>query len=360
MRRCVLVVAVVAFGAVARMPGAAAEPFQIIVMIVPEGEEEALSAAIQAVESQLADLDVSFQLERVEAFPDKLSAQIEIAADVAMRHKSLSVIWCDSSNSDQVLLYLSEATGDRLLVRRIKEVEAGGRAETLAVIVRASVNAMLRGGEIGVAVSEIPTEQTSGHPERPAADRDEVSSESPPGPEQRHLVWLQVAYAMYVHSRERPVIHGGHMAIGVRVFSSLSIVGGYAILQRIESTGDSGTLELARHPVELGLAWEIALGSFTLSPSLQLWFDVAVAKMRSDRAEVAPRDNRDFVFSLLPALELGYDIFERFSLFLCAAAEVSLNAVHYVVDRRSSGKETLIDSWPVQPWIFAGLKVEIF
>jgi hypothetical protein len=339
-----------------------------VVMIVDSGSEEASSTIVQAVESQLADIDVVFSLEAVDEIAQNLNVQLDVVAKVAHRRNALVVIWCDLVGSNKVLLYLSETKGDRVLVRKIEESEQGGRAEALAVIVRSSVNAILKGGEIGVKVEpkagvlpeSLPKSKPEGDEHKVAKTGEEEDEPRPHRVETRKF-WIRAAYALYMHSEKQIANHGADVGLGISLKSSWSVIVGYRILSRIEEgRSNIGTMRLARHPLCLGIAWEYDVGGLVLQPSLSLTMDFASFEMKRLFAgmEIVD-DTSDILFSVLPAFKIEYWVTSRLGLFLCVAAEISLNSIHYVTVDANHEKTVLLDSWPVQPWFFAGFSVRI-
>jgi hypothetical protein len=68
-------------------------------------------------------------------------------------------------------------------------------------------------------------------------------------------------------------------------------------------------------------------------------------------------DRNDVVVSLLPALELGVRITDWLMPYLAAGVEIALNPLVYETGG-PLGEQALIEPWPVQPWVLAGLAFE--
>ncbi len=342
---------------------------QIVAMLVPADQEDQLGQIVHAVDSQLSDCNVALRLMRVQNLGETLETQVAVAERVSLETGALAVFWCDLVTNGEMYLYLSEEAGKRILVRKLEKTEERGRAEGLAIIVRSSVLALMQGGKIGVEVEQaVVPQKTDQHetarptPNPPSKSPRVIEERVSPATGSTRFA-LQVAYAFQSVSEDHYAQHGLDLAIDVRVHPHLSLLAGYTIFGAAEKNVDSVDVRFYRHPARLGVRAHIDLGAVELGGALALLADFATQKISVSRIDPTQMDiasdKNDLFFSLLPSLEIIVPIIDRMSFFFAAAAEVQLNSRRYVAEM-SGQKRVLLDSWPVQPWIVAGLWAKLF
>ncbi len=342
---------------------AADTPLPTVVMIVPADQDEVSVPIIQAVKAQFADLDVTLHLLPTETLAAGVRNQIAQAEEAATRNQAIAVFWCDLSSEEHIFLYLSEKEGNRIFVRRLSETEQGGRAEALAIIVRDSVAEMLRGAKIGVEVVKIV--------KPPRIQAETTARVVTPKPEEKprgvgRWLYNQIGYTYYAYSGDHPVVHGLGLGLGVHIHSNFAVVGGYTVLSTIEEQrtiaahGKTVLLRVDRHPANLGLRAHYFSGLIDFGGSLKLVVDYATFESHSfDNTPNIIKDKGDLLLSVIPAADIAFVIAGKLALFISAGVEISLITKHYLVEITPGEKTVLLDSWPVQPWAVAGLKIGI-
>lgn len=128
----------------------------------PEPEQ---AEALLAVRAQLGDVPARILIETRERAGD-IRAQLDQAKDLATANHATGVFWIDAAPGD-ILLYLFEPSGKRLLVRRVSAPSESGSAvaaEDAANIVHATVLALAEGREIGM--TPIPPPSPTSTPTR--------------------------------------------------------------------------------------------------------------------------------------------------------------------------------------------------
>jgi len=360
-----LLTALAASSAEAQPGDTAAGGSPIVLMLVPADTDEDVSRlVVRAVQSQLSDLDVSFRLSPVERLPDGLRGQIALAEQLAAESSALAVFWCDLADREQVFLYLRGVEADRILVRRLEEPDVGGMAEALAIIVRASIGELLRGGRVGIAVAEAVAAEEPVPAPAPVepAEQPPAPVEGEPAPRVLRIA-NRIGYVFETYSGEQPATHGLGLGVGIRVHPNIWLLAGYTIAATIRGgggEGDAAAIRLARHPIHLGLGGFLEAGAFELGGSVAAVVDYVTFEVRELREGMdAVEDNDDVLVSLLPALEARLWLFSRLQAVLAVGAEIPLRAAHYVARTLDGGQEVLLDAWPAQPWILAGLAVEL-
>jgi len=314
-------------------------------------------AVMEAVRAQLSDLEVRLEAREVEGLSGSALARQISAAERETTAGVLAAFWFDFGAEGSVHLFLAGPGGERVLVRRLEASQATGRAEGLAIIVRASVAAMLQGGRIGISVEEAvamedrprepaPPPPPPGAPPPAADDDDDEPSLS-----------MGVAYSYHARSDDQPAISGLWLGLELRVAGRLSVLAGYTVLANVEAGNDLATLKLAGHPVDFGLGARFPAGPLELGGALSMVVDNETQE--AERLAAGMRrngDTDDLIIGLRAMADLSARIAPRLRLFLCAGVQVPLNPRRYSASG-PDGSETLIDSWPVYPWALLGLRV---
>lgn len=305
-----------------RSAGGKGAPPKTVVMIVPKGMPGQHNRATTAVRSQLADLRVRLHVEQVDRVEDRLSSRVQLARRIARQQKAVAVFWADLSLPDQLFLYLSEPGGGRILVRNIssKSSSREERLETMAVIVRASVKAMLGGARIGIRAPRL------------SAERKEVEKEVLSG-----LLRLSVSYGLFTFSREKPLSHGARFELSVRVWRWLRLFLGYRLEAPISVQNDAVTMGLNRHPMEAGAVLHWRLGRWWLEGGGGVVVDYStwsVTPRREGVYPVLPQSRWDV--GLFPFVSGGWSP-ARFSfIFIALGLDVGLKDTRFVVETASS------------------------
>jgi len=321
------------------------------VVLIAQVDQPMIQEVIRAVEAQLSDLPVLLEIQWAEGHDEDLRIQVDHAAAVSRDRSAVAVFWCyrqveESGTEDRLVIFLGHPGGDRVLVRKLNGTETTGLAEAVAIIVRSTIGAVLGGDEVGVEVARV-AEWVPGERE----DRQTSNS---------RLLALHASYTLASHSKSHPAIHGLGLGLDFRIHGWLLFTGGYTILGMMEEDGQSASVKIRRHPVHLGLRVEFPVKNLRLGGSMCLTIDSATVEVYDLAPHmVATPAEVEVVFGLLPVLRFGVLIQNRLYPFVAVGAQVPFNARTYIV-QGPSGREMLIDSWPLQPWVKAGLSVSLF
>ncbi|MFO8072453.1 MAG: hypothetical protein R6V85_11320 [Polyangia bacterium] len=333
------------------------EPLRVV-MLLDADRTEVARPVTRAVEAQLSDLDVELVIEELEALPEQLPGQVREAEAVLERSGALAVLWFDFTGPSEVYLHISGPESDRVLVRRL-EPAAGevGLAEELAIIVRATVEALLSGGRIGVAVEELaprpPLRTESGPPPPFPPDRPEPRLE--PEPSAASRLALLVGYALHMRSSDHLAVHGLAIGLEARVRGPLFLSAGYRAFSPIETRGELADVRVARHPAQLGMALAFDLGRLRLGAGVEMQLDYLTEEV-SNLADGMRRagDLDDLELALLPRAELLFRLAERLAIRAAAGAELPLNPRHFTA-KRAGRTEVLVDTWSARPLLELGI-----
>jgi len=321
-----------------------------IVMIARTETEVESRGLIQAIRGQLSDLSVIFEVKWVDKLPPELPLQVEIAGETARKTGALTVFWYDNDRCDQVFLYLSDTDQGRLLVRWLDAEQEGNRDETLAIILHSAVEAMLNGGQIGVAIKTDPAEKPS--------QTEQIQQVSPLSlrPETGTVnIEMGAAYSLGGHSSAHPVIHGLNLGISIVFPVGLSVFASYAVCGPVRMEENETAIDIQSHPISLGLQYAWNPGRFRIGGAFALTGDYVIQDTRAVATETAVADdNEDFVFSVAPLLTAAVAFTGYVGLSLRAGPEFIINNVRYTaID--DSGKTIIDEPWGIRPRITVGL-----
>jgi hypothetical protein len=355
-----MVAVLLAGRAEARQAGSDQVTCPTVLMIATTAEDEEVSRlVVGAVQSQLSDLDVTFRVSPIEQLPGPLREQIALADRLASEARALAVFWCDVSDPDQVFLYLTGTETDRILVRRLEEPDRSGMSEALAIIVRASVGELLRGGRVGIEVAEAVAAESEPPALIEPAPPPPAPAEEEPSPRVLRIAH-RIGYVFDMYSTEQPATHGLELGLGVRVHPYIWVLAAYTMVGTMYEDGLMAELRLRRHPTHLGLGVSFPVGIFEIGAYVAGVLDYVTFEVRGLADGMAPvEDNDDLLFSVVAAFEARMRLLSRLEVVVAVGAEIPVSAVHYVVET-PAGKEVLLDSWPVQPRLFAGFAVDLW
>jgi hypothetical protein len=262
-----------------------------VVMLAESHHRETSERAASAVRGQLSSLPVELEVCWIDRFPGEVSDQIREAERRARSSGAIAVFWCDLGRADRIYLYFAAPGGGRVLLRELSGPDEGGLSEALAVIVSSSVEAMLAGGKIGVAVP--PGEPREAGETSPATKRPPDSSAV--------SLRAEAGYALDILSRSAGPTHGPSLAVGLDAGEHFSCELGYRFAFPVERSARGVSPELWRHPVLLSARAALPLLPFRLSAGLALIVDTVTEKVRAldERTEVSG-DGAEVYVSLMP------------------------------------------------------------
>jgi len=314
---------------------------QAVVMLAPAHSRDTLGDLIRAVEGQLSDLDVAFRVEWLAEVPRELPAAIDVARDVG---GAAVVFWFDLENAGEVYIYLAESERRRILVRRLDAADGSARFESLAVIVHEVVDAVLRGGKIGVELDEPPEREPVREP-----TLEEPSIAEPVRPERPVRLAVDLGYDIRTHSTRKPVVHGFALQLSATFDFGLAVFGGYVFQPPIEIAARRIEFNLRSHPISLGAGYLWTIARFRLGGAVALIWDYVVQETTgAESATAITKDNEDLVFSVAPMVVVEMTIVRPVALFLDAGVQIDATSVEYAATDES-GSHVLVAPWRTRP-----------
>jgi hypothetical protein len=321
-----------------------------LILLVPAEQDDTARAAVTALSSQLSDLEADLAVTPVAALPTSFGAALEAARGLARPSGVAAILWVVDVGDEAAVLYLFEGDGARALMRRVEGEGAAARFEAAAVIARMSIDELLRGGRVGVAVEPAPA------PKPPA------SAAAPREPETRarRSGWLRpsAAYALTVRSADHPAVQGLDIACAAAPSERVELFAGYTVLERVEDRGGGVTLTLSRHPFRFGARGVFRWSLVELGVALAIVMDWTTFEADLDPGLSPVRDRADFVLGALPSVDFGVAPVRWLAVFASIGAEIDLPSRSYGFDR-GGGRVVLVDTWRAQPWLLAGVAVRV-
>jgi len=348
-----------------------------VMMVAESSEKEAFSPLISAVRAQLSDFPVVFRVKWVENFPAELPAQEEFSVSISEESGASMVFWCDFTRTDRMYLYLAIPELARVVVRRLDSSGVGFTAETLGIMVRNLVDAVLKGAVDSIQ-PYIPEEEQPKVPantpaeEQPSSDSsaaemdksDEkpknsgatqtltgnVNEESTSRTEQNR-VYAQVGYALDILSTSHLATHGVSFVLDVYLVKNWHLFAGYTAAVAIQAKVEGFEMALSRHPVMLGSRYGILLGRVELGGGLFCSLDYTKEKIRSvDGPFSAKTEGGEFIVSLVPFFHSSVRIYSTLFLYLNVGIDVPFNRPNYVINSKSeNGSTSIFSTWAVRP-----------
>jgi hypothetical protein len=272
---------------------------------------------------------------------------------------AIAHVWIDLRRADGVLLYIADKGLDRVLVRRVpvgRVVDEVAREE-LAHIVEASVDALLQGGQIGVAVDR---KSLDDRPKEPPVERE---VERPPVPRATTLA-LGLGYEAEAWAGGQTPMHGPLASVelvfgGGDARPGLALSGQWRFPHTVESAPlglrlDEQALRVAGTlDVKLGGRWVFR---WALGGGLDVVHSTPLA-FGADRASVEPA-----TIALDPVLRAGAAVTHEFAdgkrLALGAAAELDLVDTRYYVDL-GSNSEVVLRPWRMRPCLVLEIAADV-
>ncbi|MBN1770848.1 MAG: hypothetical protein JXB32_06300 [Deltaproteobacteria bacterium] len=326
-----------------------------VLMIVPRSNAGVSERAVEAARAQLADLPVEIEVVWVETMTPGLREQLGVIRVLAAERGAGIAFWVDLESADEVMVYVAEPGGGRVLARAI---DTGGqpeesRYEITALILRATIEALVQGGEIGVRMPELP-DVVSPPVIRPVP----APPVAPPPPvEAVPVLELSGAYAPALQDDGLSVVHAGRLALTWRPAAWAGVFAACRLVAPFERENEQVVLSFEPHPFEIGFGVRWTWGDWRLDLSGALVNDVVSwsAQPRRDTVETRSPSWR-WVVALAPEVAVRWSPLGNYALFAGLGMDFVLNDGPSVVDT-PLGPATVVEPWPVRPFLRLGVEM---
>jgi hypothetical protein len=340
---------------------------QSVVLLTPRARPAAAQHVIRAAWAQLSDVPVDLRVVRVARIPRSPARQLARARRAGSRASVVAVFWVDTSR-EVLRILLCGRGGDRLVTRPLGEASSEGHAETIAVILRTTVRAHRQGRSVGRALPPPEPRRRASSPPAPKGGADVGGGRANGGArtERAARMGLELAGATDLFAQDRL-----RLGTGLRVGLLVHLVPRWAVFAayRLEapmrvSESEVASLQIRRHPVELGARFCWSSGRFSLGARLALGLlvlDRDLALLDSDYLplEAGP----DLQLTVTPSLLVAFRPTRRLAVVLELGVRI-LAVGNRPYTLRALEQEDpdvlLVDPLVAQPQIRLGLEVDLF
>jgi hypothetical protein len=298
-----------------------------------------------ALEDALATQLLALPVDVVFDVQDEPSSAIEQRMDAmkqsAIEHRAVAVFWLDVRTADRWFLYAVDAQVEHMVLRPLvaKPDSREATIESVAVIVRATTDALLHGETLPAAV--VPPLAAAVVPP-PAAQKAKPTTPWPVVNADRNTSALRLA-AGYVGTTFAKQLKW-QSGLGVRadwVWSAGPFLGlGYTFFEVAEfNRPEPIRFTLARHPIALRSGLRFASGDFTFTGELDAEIELREGTSTNNLNVVGDSmftaSNRPprVVYSVCPKLESEFSITSWLRVYAGAGADIVLSSVDYKVDK---------------------------
>jgi len=318
------------------VPSAAAPAQKTVVLIAQEDADPMTERALDAIGAGLVDVPITLVPRRVAGWDNAIANRVDHARGVAASTGAIAVIWLDLSAPQHVFLFIADSTGGRVLVRNVRtetqDVEA--QLETLAVIVRGSIEGLLAGGTIGVE-----------RPDAAAAHADEAER-----------LGVSIGYALQLFAPTDPVIHGARIEVRVRLSKWLFLLAAYRLDLPVEAESPEVAADIWSHPIELGLFGQWRFSRWRLDLGACAVVDIVTFTVTArDRNVDADDPGAEATVALYPFVRIDRIVGRLASVFFSVGIDIELYNHRYVVTTTENSR-VVVAPWRVRPMFELGAK----
>jgi hypothetical protein len=336
----------------------------IMLNINPDSEN--LNRLKQALKGELASVDTTLKIVKVEHWPEDFKNRIALAENIAAKYPAVAVFWCELQD-DKIYLYLSASTGDRLLVRRLDAEKAGDLNEVAAVIVRSSIVAIEQGGEIGIDVKTakkiIVYNKSNRNKNINGKSTKKAAEKNSPGHLQElyHFMELRTAYVFTSYSKEFPANHGFGFSLGVQFLKNWFVHVETRFLGPMEAQKAHFHVSVRQYPIGAGVKYQKEKGIWSFGGFAGAEVVIQnVKKVSLNEDSRADKDNIRAGFAIIAQLELAIRLHNLVRIFIAPGAQFMLWNINYTVIKGNGEEVPIIKTWPVRPLVMLGLDLSFF
>lgn len=344
-------------------PAAEHDGARAVVLVAPAAPEGAAARVLEVIRAQLSEMPIRLVIEPATGGAQPFGQRIERALELSRRHRAAGTFWVDLAEQGDLLLYLFEPLGKKVLVRRVPVPDSKASdvaAEEMGLIARATVVALLEGREIGMEAAETAAPQPPARPS-PAPLPREGREERPSEPARADDPGAAMVIASYVGTRldERIDQHGLAVGAGVR-HRWARLAASYTFVRELHLEAAGTTTTAQRHPME------VAAGIFHVFHPFALGFELGVvAELYTRRSEATdpileptPAEHR-WLWALSPRVFFSWSATAELRLFAAAGPETLLNRFDFIV-QSGPDRRVVFAPWSVRPRLQIGATIDVW
>lgn len=356
----------------------------IVIFVADQSQEEISSSVTLAVRGQLSDLGVPFMVRWIDQLPSDISEQQQLAETISSDTTSAAVFWLFVED-ELLCFYLKSSRGGMMFTRQISGLEQGVLGESVALILRSSIQSIFRDQSINDEAPEI-LESTDWQriplvspdfqeqDEENASER-EVEDDTPPEitdggeeipnetdgvvPFDVKRLRLGLGYAFEQRVATNGSIHGITLEADGRLFRGLHLFLSYTIDFPIETNSYGVTLGLRPHPFQLGLLYDHRIGRFGLGGRISISLDYVTEEVSADLPIVTVGEGGELEVALNIAFRGIVKLIGSLVFFVDIGLSAPFNRTDYAV-ATTTNREIIITTMKVRPVVVTGLSLGFF
>jgi hypothetical protein len=264
-----------------------------------------------ALVTQLLPLPVTMHFSvRDEAAAGGIEQRLDMVKQALTEHAAVAAFWLEVRNSGRWFLYATDVQVEHVVLRPLnaKPESLEALIESVAVIVRATTDAVLHGEPLPQAAHPPPTPPPTPPPPKPWP----VEQANPPTSALR----LAASYVGTTFARGLPWQSGLGLSADWLWSAGPYIGVGYTFFGSADFTLPSVTFTVDRYPVSLHAGLRFAVGDFTFSGQLGAEIELRTRRTITTMAGLDPEPSRRrTIYSICPKLESEYAITSWLRIF---------------------------------------------
>ena len=308
-----------------------------VVFFAPQEVSAKVRVALEdALTTQLSLIQTTLRFELATGERAAPPERLQIAKQVAAKSGALGVFWLDAAGDGPWLLYAVDARAERMVVRKLesrkKSSEPEADIEAVALIVRATTQALLHG-------EPLPSLNTG--------EETEFKLNTTPWPVERldageSALRIAIAYVGTTFTKQLPLQHGFALR-GAWLWPSGTYVGlGFTLVPTSKFNLQRVQFEIDRYPFSLHAGLRFGFSRLTFIG--ELGAELEVRKRRTlAAASLEPfQDEQRILYNVCPKLETELALAPWLVAFVSAGLDVVIGNFAY-----SSRNEKTMETTPI-------------
>ena len=307
--------------------GARADGAKAVVFYAPLTLDPELRSALEdALHAQLMQLPAELQLELHAGPAKQVESWVQELAKRARDRSAAALFWLEVRSPSRWNLYAIDPRAERIAVRPVdvKQDSPEAAIEVVALIVRASTDALLHGEALPADSSQPPQSAAANEKDRPLEPWPVV-----PAFEPRSALRIAAAYLGSTFARKLPWQSGLSLRAAWIWPSGPYLGAGFTFFGTAEFVRKV-RFQVDRYPIALFAGLRFPVDRFTFTG--ELGAEIEFRKRRTpDAREYTPKEETSqTIYSICPKLEAEYSLTSWFRIFVNSGLDFVLGNFPYV------------------------------
>jgi hypothetical protein len=308
-----------------------------VVFFAPDNMAVALRTVLEdALTTQLSLLPASVRYESSPPTPIEPVERLLVAKQLASQHMVVAIYWLELPATGPWLLYAVDARAERMIMRPLAAHSQSPEAdiETLALIVRATTEALLHGEPLPAADS--PSEPVQ-KPE-PPPEHDAATANQTPG------LRISGAYVGTTFAKQRSWQHGFALRAAWLWTGGQYIGIGFTFVPALHLDDQAARFDIDRYPFSIhGGLRLLAAGPFSICGELGTELELRNRRTLSVApGYVAAHDQVKALFNVSPRIEAQLAVTSWLMTFVGIGTDLVVGNFAYTIRSGESGKRRFL------------------